>query len=174
VSTSLSTVRLSAVDVVFMDQPALQRSGIAGILNPNSNPILAYQVQSDIRKAMSQLRDGVKNAFVVHGIQGQSYLASDTSQMSKPISHRIVVSVISARAGAQTATEVSLKIEIFEAGSRSLLWQGKTSTIAARVGWSVKAGDESILERGMNFGEGIVRALNETGLRSDMAQASSK
>ena len=173
VSTAASTVRLSSVDVVFLDKPSLKRTDLGGLFaNPNSYSALSDRVVFDVRRAMSEAREGVQAAFAAHGIPGQAYLASDPHGSPKPTSHKIVVSLISAQANPQNTASITLQVAVFEIATRQLLWQGESKTFPGGDGFSKKARDEAILKKQQNFGEGIVRALREAGLVVDVSQAS--
>lgn len=174
VSTVTSTVRLSSVDVVFLDRPSLKRTDLGGAFaSPSSYSALSDRVIRDVRRAMSEARDGVQTAFAAHGIQGRAYLASDLYGTPAPTSHKVVVSLASAQAGPQNTASIILRVAVFETATNRILWQGESKTFPGGDGFSNQAREDAILKKQKNFGEGIVRALHEAGLFSETSQASS-
>lgn len=174
VGTAAASVPLSSVDVVFMDRPSLKRTDLAGVFaSPTSYAGLSDRVVMDVRRAMSEARDGVQAAFAAHGIQGMAYLASDAYGTPKATSHRVVVSMLSAKASAQNTSEIMLQIVVIETATRRLLWQGESKTFPGGDGFSSKAREEAILKKQKNFGEGIVRALRDAGLAVGASPAGS-
>jgi predicted small secreted protein len=175
VSTATSAVRLSSVDVVFLDRPSLKRTDLGGnFASPSSYTGLSDRVASDVRRAMSEARDGVQTAFASHGIQGRAYLASSLyGTPEKPTSHKVVVSLISAQANAQSTASITLQVAVFETATNQLLWQGESKTFPGGDGFSNKAREDAILKKQQNFGEGIVRALREAGLLVGRSQGDS-
>lgn len=173
VGATPATVQLSSVDVVFMDRPSLKRTDLGGLFaSPSSYAGLSDRVVMDVRRAMSEARDGVQAAFAAHGIQGMAYLASDVLGTPKPTSHRVVVSMLSAQASAQGTGDIKLQIVVVETATRRLLWQGEAKTFPGGDGFSSKARQEAILKKQKNFGEGIVRALRDAGLAVEASPAS--
>lgn len=172
VSTVASAVRLSSVDVIFLDRPSLKRTDLGSVFaNPNSYSGLTDRVTLDVRRAMAEARDGVQAAFAARNVPGLAYLASDTRGLPKPTSHRVFVSLISAQATAQNTGTILLKVTVVETATNQLLWQGESKTFPGGDGFSQKAREDAILKKQQNFGDGIIRALREAGL-IDAAQGS--
>lgn len=165
VGTATSMTPLSSVDVVFLDKPSLKRTDLAGtFVNPQAYSALTDRVGWDVRRAMSEARDGVQAAFAANGIQGQAYLVSDVHGAPRATSHKVIVSLVSVQATPQNTGTITLKVAVFETAGNQLLWQGESKTFPGGDGFSKEAREEAIRKKQQKFGEGIVRALREAGL----------
>jgi hypothetical protein len=174
VSTATSTIRFSSVDVVFMDRPSLKRTDLGGVFaSPNAYSALTDRVAWDVRRAMSEARDGVRAAFAAHGVQGDAYLVSDLNGAPRPTSHKVVISLISAQATPQNTGTITLQVTVFETAGNQILWQGESKTFPGGDGFSKEARNDAIRNKQHNFGEGVMRALREAGVLGNSPATSS-
>jgi hypothetical protein len=171
-NTSASTIPFSAVEVVFMDKGALRQPARPGS-PPGPIHLLDEQFGPgrEVRNIMTEVRDAVGRVFASRGISGQAYLASGVNGMTKPPSHTVRVSFVSADSTGGRVVSVVFQVSVFETSTNQLLWQGTAKANANGDGLTNQARQESAAKQRLEFAEGIVRALRESGLASGSSGA---
>jgi len=168
-------VALKSVDVVFMDQPAMKKSGLSALrLDSPGDSVAMARAGNDLRRAMSEVREGVVAAFAAHGIPGRAYLLSlRDAQGSAAASHVVIVSMRSADSSPNSPTKLTLNVEVLELATKQTLWKGSSELYPGGAGFSKEARTTSAQEKRQKFGEGIVRALQDAGVLAGVQKPSS-
>jgi hypothetical protein len=142
------------VDVVFLDQPTLERTGVAALLPPSGRDFMVIDnARREVRESFSDARRGVEAALVANGISGRAYLLSvPQPARAASASHVVVVSVRSVTRSSSWMRAMA-DIRIFDVQSKQMVWSGEAELPGA-VNPTVRDA----------FGNGVVRALREIGI----------
>jgi hypothetical protein len=165
-STANPTVALKSVDVIFVDQAAMKKSGLSALrIDSSADAGWMSRAGDELRWVMSDMSEGVVAALAAHSIPGRSYLLSrQSSQVTSSPTHVVAVSMRSAKLASNSPTTFTLNVEIFEGASRQSLWKGSSEIYTGRAGFSKEAQTQSALAKRTKFGEDIVRALQDSGV----------
>jgi hypothetical protein len=164
-SASASMAPFSTVDVMFMDKGVITEAA-----RPWLPPSSIYRLDEqfgpgrEVRNIMTEARDAVRSVFAARGIPGQVFLASDVYGTAKQPSHAVRVSFVSANSMGGRVMSVVFQVSVLETSTNQLLWQGSAKANADGDGFTKQARQEAATKLRLEFAEGIVRALRDSGL----------
>lgn len=162
-SATVSTVALTSVDVIFLDRPEMQPTGLAA-LRPDGAWGASATALHDVQRAMSEMREKVESALTANNVPGRSYLLSHRSQVDLAASHIVVVSMHSAKVHSGYPTKITLNVQVRERATQRTLWDGTSELTPGGAGFSTDIRKQALMEKQEKFGAGIVRALRESGV----------
>ena len=166
-SNGAPSVAFKSVDVIFVDQATMKKSGLSALrMDTSADATLMSRAGGDLRRAMSEVREGVVDALAANGIPGRAYLVSrrDEQGPASP-THAVVVSMRSAVTSPSSPTKLTLNVDVIEVATNQIMWKGASELYPGGAGFSKEASAKSALEKRQRFGEGIVRALRDSGLQ---------